>query len=264
MEKYPESYVDVKSICPNRDTPNFLDFMNLKLEDCKGKNITSIGWWFGIFEMGVAKEWAIVTAVDPIFLDKSLVDTKLQENFEWLNTKTKWKSDELVRKLRDDVASALSSSESPDKYAEIQKKLERYDNKKAEVEEYIRKRREQIKHLESWKDNQEKYWLILNSSSGDDIHWIENSSQDIVIIAHTLSHIHKNPNINIKKFLEEWLKLLRDSWKLWIIDYIWCTQDLETKLRKTDNKEYFKENKWSFACCLDKKWLSEFLQEDIW
>jgi hypothetical protein len=43
MEKYPESYVDVKSICPNWVTDNFLDFMDLKPENLKGKKITSIG-----------------------------------------------------------------------------------------------------------------------------------------------------------------------------------------------------------------------------
>jgi len=42
-EKHSPSYVDVKSICPNWVTDNFLDFMDLKLEDLKDKNITSIG-----------------------------------------------------------------------------------------------------------------------------------------------------------------------------------------------------------------------------
>ena len=263
MEKYPESYVDVKSICPNWDTSNFLDFMDLTLEDCKGKNITSIGWWFGIFEMGVAKAWAIVTSVDPIFSDKDSLDKKLIENLNWLNKKTKWESSGLVSKLRDEVAETLTNSKSPDKYAEVQEKLKRYDEKKTEVDEYIRRRKEQIEHLKNWEANQEKYWLIMNPSSGDDIQWIENSSQDIVVIAHTLSHIHKNPNINIKNFLEEWLKLLRDNWKLWIIDYIWCNPGLEGWLRKTELKEYFRENKWSFVCCFDKKWLGKFLENEL-
>ena len=42
-ENYSESYVNVKSICPNWITDNFLDFMDLNLEDLKDKNITSIG-----------------------------------------------------------------------------------------------------------------------------------------------------------------------------------------------------------------------------
>jgi len=42
-ENYLSSYVDVKNICPNWVTDNYLDFMDLKLEDLKDKNITSIG-----------------------------------------------------------------------------------------------------------------------------------------------------------------------------------------------------------------------------
>ena len=42
-EVYPEAYVDVKSLNPNRITENFLDFMSLNVEELKGKNITSIG-----------------------------------------------------------------------------------------------------------------------------------------------------------------------------------------------------------------------------
>ena len=84
MEKegYSPSYVDVKSICPNWVTDNFLDFMDLKLEDLKNKNITSIGWWFWIFEMDAAKNGAKVTVVDPMFEDKDYIDLKLQENID--------------------------------------------------------------------------------------------------------------------------------------------------------------------------------------
>ena len=78
-EKYPQWYVDVKSICPNWDTPNFLDFMDLKLEDCKGKNITSIGWWFGVFEMDMAKNWAKVVIVDPMFANQDWIDASCRK-----------------------------------------------------------------------------------------------------------------------------------------------------------------------------------------
>ena len=49
-EIYPESYVDVKSISPNWVTDNFLDFMNLKLEDCKWKNSWREKKFSGILE----------------------------------------------------------------------------------------------------------------------------------------------------------------------------------------------------------------------
>lgn len=262
-EKYPESYVNVKSICPNWDTSDFLDFMNLKLEDCTWKNITSVGWWFGIFEMDAAKEWANVTIVDPMFSDKSLLDSKLQENIHWLNKKTNWESSNLVERLRMEVAETLSSSRYPDKYGEVLDRLRWYDERKLEIDEYIKRRREQIAHLKNWKENQEKHWVILNPSSWDNIEWIDQNSQDIVVIAHTLSHIYNKSSWNIRDFLQQWYKILKSDWKLYIIDYVWDIKNLEKILEKTELKKYYRVNKWSFVCCFDKDWLGKFLQEDI-
>ena len=262
-EVYPEWYIDVKSICPNRDTQNFLDFMNLKLEDCKWKNITSIGWGLGVFEMDAAKQWAIMTAVDPIFSDKSLLDWKIQENIHWLNKKTNRESSNLVERLRMEVAETLASSRYPDKYEEVLDRLRRYDERKLEIDEYIRRRREQIEHLKNWGSNQEKYWLILNPSSWDNIVWIENNSQDVVVIAHTLSHIYNKSSWNIIDFLEEAFRILDLDWKLYIIDYVWDIKNLEKILKKTELKEYYKVNKGSFVCCFDKKWLGKFLENEL-
>ncbi len=263
-EKYPEWYVYVKSICPNRNTADFLKFMDLKLEDCKWKNITSIGWWFWIFEMDAAEAWAKVTAVDPIFSNKSSLDWKLQENIHWLNKKTNWESSNLVERLRGEVAETLANSRYPDKYAEVQDRLKRYDERKEEINGYIQKRKEQIQHLKNRKVNQEKNWLILNPSSWDNVIWIDANSQDMVIIAHTLWHIYNKSTWNIKDFLQQWYKILKPDWKLWIIDYVWDIRNLEKVLEKTDLKRYYKVNKWSFVCCFDKKWLDKLLQEDIW
>ena len=262
-EVYPESYVDVKSISPNWVTDNFLDFMNLKLEDCKWKNITSVGWGFGIFEMDAAKEWANVTIVDPMFADQNSLDSKLQENIHWLNKKTNWESSNLVERLRAEVAETLSSSRYPDKYEEVLDRLRRYDERKSEIDEYIKRRREQIEHLKTWKGNQEKCWLILNPSSWDDIIWIEANSQDFVVIAHTLSHIYSKSSWDIIDFFRQWYKILKADWKLWIIDYVWDIKNLEKMLKKTDSKEYYKVNKWSFVCCFDKKWLGKFLESEL-
>ena len=262
-EVYPEWYVDVKSICPNWDTQNFLDFMNLKLEDCKWKNITSIGWWFGIFEMDVAKEWANVIVVDPMFADKDWIDSKLKENYDWMEEKSRWKLEGKFGKMRAELVQALSEIKDKREIADAKEKLERYDERQAEVEEYLRRRKVILKHLENWKENQEKYWLILNPSSGDDIKWIDKNSQNFVVIAHTLSHIYNKSSWNIIDFLQQWYKVLKSDWKLWIIDYTWDLQELEKILEKTKSKEYYKVNKWSFVCCFDKKWLGKFLENEL-
>ena len=261
-ESYPKWYVEVPNLNPNWITENFLDFMNINLTDLVGKNVTSIWWWFWVFESDAAKAGAFVTVVDPIYSDRNSLDTKLKENIGWLEGKTTWESADLVERLREKVAKTLSDTEPTDKHAEIQSKLEWYDEKKKEVDEYIRRRKDQIKHLENWKECQELYGMVLNLSSWDNIQWIGDGTQDMVVIWYTLSHIH-NASWNIKQFLKEGYKLLKNNWKLWIIDYGWYNKEFEKKLEETEFKIYHKVNKWSFACCFDKNWLNDFLKNNI-
>ena len=262
-EKYPEWYVDVKSISPNWVTDNFLDFMNLKLEDCKWKNITSIGWWFWIFEMDMAKEWAKVIEVDPMFANQEWIDAKLQENVDWMEEKSRWKNEGKFEKMKAEIIDILAESKDEKEIAEAQENLQRYNERQSEIEEYIRRRKILMNHLKNRKENQKKYWLILNSSSWDDIKWIDKNSQDIVVIAHTLSHIYNKSDWDIIDFLSEASKILKSEWKLYVIDYLWDIPDLEKILKNTKLKEYYKENKWSFACCFNKKWLSKFLENEL-
>ncbi len=262
-EKYPEWYVDVKSISPNWITDNFLDFMDLNAEKLKGKNITSIGWWFWIFEMDMAKNWANVTIVDPMFVDKQWIDVKLKENMDWMKEKSRWKNEGKFEKMKSEIIDVLAESKDEKEIAEAQENLQRYNERQTEIEEYIRRRKILLKHLRNWKENQIKYWLILNSSSWDDIKWIDKNSQDFVVIAHTLSHIYNKSDWDIIKFLSEASKILKSEWKLYVIDYLWDIPDLEKILKNTKLKEYYKENRWSFACCFDKKWLSKFLENEL-
>jgi predicted SAM-dependent methyltransferase len=132
-----------------------------------------------------------------------------------------------------------------------------------EIEEYLRRRKTILKHLENRKENQEEYWLILNSSSGDDIKWIDQNSQDFVVIAHTLSHIYNKSDWDIIDFIKQWYKVLKADWKIRIIDYLWDLPELEKLFEKTELKEYYKVNKGSFVCCFDKKWLGKFLENEL-
>ena len=262
-EKYPEWYVDVKSISPNWITENFLDFMKLKLEDCKGKNITSIGWGFWIFEMDMAKEWAKVIAVDPMFANQEWIDAKLQENIDWMQEKSRWKNEGKFEKMKAEIIDVLAESKDEKEIAEAQENLQRYNERQAEIEEYLRRRKILMEHLKNWKENQIKYWLLLNSSSWDDIKWIDVNSQDIVLIAHTLSHIYNKSDCDIVNFLSEASKILKSDWKFYIIDYIRDIPEVEKILEKTKLKNYYKVNKWSFVCCFDKEWLDGFLDKEL-
>ena len=262
-EKYPEWYVDVKSISPNRITDNFLDFMDLNAEKLKGKNITSIGWWFWIFEMDMAKNWANVTIVDPMFANKQWIDVKLKENMDWMKEKSRWKNEGKFEKMKSEIIDVLAESKDEKEIAEAQENLQRYNERQAEIEEYLRRRKILMEHLKNWKENQIKYWLILNSSSWDDIKWVDKNSQDVVLIAHTLSHIYNKSDWDIVNFLSEASKILKSDWKFYIIDYIRDVPDVEKVLEKTNLKKYYKVNKWSFVCCFDKEWLDKFLEDEM-
>ena len=122
-EVYPELYVDVKNVNPNWITDNFLDFMDLNAEKLKGKNITSIGWWFWIFEMDMAKNWANVTIVDPVFADKQWIDLKLKENMDWMKEKSRWKNEGKFEKMKSEIIDVLAESKDEKEIAEAQEKF---------------------------------------------------------------------------------------------------------------------------------------------
>ena len=261
-ESFSESYVSVKNVCPNWVTDNFLEFMKLTLEDCKWKNITSIGWWLGIFEMDAAKEWAKVTIVDPMFMNENYTDLKIQRNIEWMEDKIRRQKRDILEWIKTDVVKVLSESDDENEKLKQKEKLNWYNDLQIEKDEYIERHNELLNHLINWKNNQKKYWLILNSSSGDKIEWIDVGSQDIVIIAHTLSHVYNKTSCDIVDFLYESLKILKPGWKLYIIDYVGDMDVVENVLEKTDSKMYYKVNKWSFVCCFDKNWLLRFIENE--
>lgn len=262
-EVYPEWYVDVKNISPNRVTENFLDFMGLRLEDLKDKSITSIGWWFWIFEMDMAKEWSNVIIVDPMFANVGWIDWKLQKNIDWIWSKMKWNFETRLEWRKKELIDVILRSNDEAEVSEAEKTLQWCNDRQSDMKEYMRRRKILLNHLNNWKENQIKYWLVLNPSSWDNIKWIEKNTQDIVIIGHTLWHIYNKSFWDIREFLKEALKLLKSWWKLYIIDYVWYINELERTLEKTDKKIYYKVNKWSFVCCFDKKWLDEFLENEL-
>ena len=262
-EIFPESYVNVKSISPNWITENFLDFMDLKIEDFKEKDVTSIWGWFWIFEMDIAKNWARVTIVDPLFSNMDWLDSRLKENIDWIESKAKWKMKEKFWIVKNEIIHILSTTKDKEEKKEAKERLEWYNERQAEIEEYIRRRKIMITHLKNWKENQKHYWINLNPSSWNKIKWIDEGSQNFVVIWHTLWHIYSKSSWNIIDFLSEALKILSPKWKLYIIDYIWDLWRFERIIETTPTKIFYKENKWSFVCCFDKIWLSEFLENWI-
>lgn len=236
-EVLPDSYnPDTKNINPYMTTEDFLELIYLNLEDFKGKNVTSIGWWFWIFEVDLAEAGANVTIVDPVFSSAELIEEKLQDNINWLKGLIEpW--DEYREQIKETFLGNVG----------VKAKDSKLDSKRKEL----------ITHLEKWKENKEKYGLVLNPSSGDKIEWIEENSQDFVLIWHTLSRIKEQKTvINI---LRELLKLLKPGWEVYIIDYEWKIDWLMEKLRGYSFHEFDVHTNWSTVCVFKKKGLDDFL-----
>lgn len=270
---YPDWYIEVKNICPNRTTEDFLDFMGITLTDCKWKNITSIWWWFGIFEMDACKAWSNITIVDPLFTDTKNISLKIQENYNRLNkvklacTTTKSAEhmsktiNEISQQLKELLLNRSSSEVSQSQINKLKSDLQRRIKRKDELEKRTKKLQTLLDHLLSRENNYKANNLILNSSAWNHITGIWEWTQDLVLINHTLSHIYKNFSLeDIKQTLSEWYKLLYDNWKLWIIDYKQDMQPIETWLQDKNASRY-KTNYWSFSYRFDKQSLKEFINE---
>ena len=98
-----------------------------------------------------------MTIVDPMFADQSSLDSKLQENYDWMKQKSRWKNENKFGKMRAELIQTLSESKDENEIAEAREELERYNERQLEIEEYVRRRKTLLKHLENWKENQEKY-----------------------------------------------------------------------------------------------------------
>lgn len=244
-----ESYQDVKNVCPNLVAGDFLEFMELSLEECAWKNIASIGGGFWMLEIELAKNWWNVVDIDPIFQDKELMHTKINENIDWF-----------INKL--DIASKLYKI----LYDNRSDSNEWRNNKKEMAKLYQSKQNKILNHLKEWENNQIQYGLSLNASVGDKIEWIDDGSQDIVMINHTLNHIVSNVEnrpIIVKDMLNEALRIMKSGWKFWIVDYvgkIWWLDKLEVRLNEAE-KSWGKVIRWSFSSGFTKRWLEKFIKD---
>ena len=95
-----------------------------------------------------------MTIVDPMFADKDGIDSKLKENYDWMKEKSRWKNENKFVKMRAELVQTLSESKDEKEIAEAREELERYNERQLEIEEYVRRRKMLLKHLENRKENQ--------------------------------------------------------------------------------------------------------------
>jgi hypothetical protein len=74
-----------------------------------------------------------------------------------MQEKSKWKNGSKFEKMKADIVKILSESEDERELFEAQERLQRYNERQAEIEEYLYRRKMLLNHLKNWKENQIKY-----------------------------------------------------------------------------------------------------------
>lgn len=243
-------FVNIQNVSPNLNSEDFLSLMDLSFSDFYWKKIASIGAWFWILEMDIAKVWKTeVEVVDPIY------NTDETRNKSWEKTYARISKKQKMAKpknnyLEESIENLNNILLTPD---EFDSRTEQQIINDLLWKESLRKRRELLyqnkqKILENLlnRKNQRPNNLKINWSFWEDIKWIEYWSKDYIFINHLLYKFQKK----IIKFLQQADNLLKDDWKIYIIDYVWEIDFLE---------KYFKQNWtyksiwWEFWWAL-KKW----------
>ena len=263
-------FADIKSISPNLITQDYLNLMWLNISDLEWKSIASIGWWFWILEMDLAKKWNNVEVIDPIYWDPILRQRKRNETYDRLKWayERKHEKNDFLEKTVEDIKYKIQKIQQEllhifdNDHLNTQEQYNIYDElkiKKQKLQEQLTSTKETQKRRERLFNN--KVYLIqnledrskelpqnitLNPSYWENIQNIETDSKDIIFINHIL---HCFPN-KLKQFLEQADKILKDDWKIYIVDYYDYIENLQN---------YFKIN-WSYKldwwtfCWSLKKW----------
>ena len=78
-----------------------------------------------------------------------------------MQEKSRWKNEGKFEKMKAEIIDVLAESKDEKEIAEAQENLQRYNERQAEIEEYLRRRKILMNHLKNWKENQKKYGLII-------------------------------------------------------------------------------------------------------
>ena len=76
---------------------------------------------------------------------------------DWMREKSKWKNEGKFEKMKSEIIEVLAESKDEKEIVEAQENLQRYNERQAEIEEYLRRRKILMEHLKNWKENQIKY-----------------------------------------------------------------------------------------------------------
>lgn len=202
---------------PSKSIKWLLNFLWIKLEEFKWKNVVDLWWWFWWLAKNIVNYVNNITIVDPIFIE---------ENIDNLLNKNIIEQVRLINARNDLVKSNPNIPKETPNSIESKKVLE-------EMKWWINY--SQIKYPN----------VIRNPSYAENIVWIENNSQDYVFCNYVLS----KETIDIEDAIKELNRILKSGWKIIYSDY-----EKDEKLL-IEFKKYFKleiiydEKDWIIIIC---------------
>ncbi len=111
---------------------------------------------------------------------------------------------------------------------------------------FFKKKQKVLDYLKMWEnfDIQQHPRIVINSSKWEDIQWVEDHSQDVVLICHILDKYY----INYAWILAEASRILKPDWEVLIVE------DADDEMRKILTKLWLeREEKYSKIVCKIKK-----------
>lgn len=202
---------------PAKSIKWLLDFLWIKLEDFKWKNVVDLWWGFWWLAKNIVDFVKKLTIVDPIFLEEN-IDNVLNKNII--------EQVRLINAREDLVKSNPNLPKETPNSIESKKVLE-------EMKWWINYKKEKFPNVER------------NPSYAENIVWVEDESIDYVFCNYVLS----KETIDIEDAIKELNRILKSGWKIIYSDY-----EKDEKLL-TEFKKYFKveiiydNNNWIIIIC---------------
>lgn len=210
---------------------NILKILWLNSEYFEWKQILDLWWWFGWMPFLLEEYIDQYVVCDPCFeetvKDIALNNTlSIQENF----IKESKKKIEVINNQLNNLQSRQTAAKY--RYNDLFEQSNDLQNMyvtKQKVLNYINMRSnfDQTKHPK----------IVINPSKWEDINWIENNSQDIVLICHILDKKY----LNYFWILAEASRILKINWEILVVedrdkDIIWIFEKLWLQWQEKWNK----------------------------
>lgn len=248
----------------NISSKDILWLLWLTIDDFENKTSLDIWWWFSDLPFLLESIKTNTIIVDPIF--NYMIKTHIQKNintfkeFDAYIIKSIFKNQEKIDELNiyTDLIN-LTDTNSRIRLGAINTKISSLESKNKNLNSLLQTHNELTITLKKWLDlkdidlevmSSDKWLQIwsnivnINWSLWDNIEWIENNSVDLIFINHVITKSTVNPI----KLLKQADKLLKQGWKIYIMENdiiysdnlnIFSDYDFEVKYENERDKTIF-------------------------